>query len=377
VHKTAQIWDASLIVRLGLRFIRCLAVVVPAAAMILAGVLNGVAMAAPAAQADLPLPTVPTVPTVPGVTTPTIPLPFPPPPLPPHPIPPLPPLPGSGPPAGKPGPPTSSPPTTSAPVAGPSSDNAAPSPDTSGTSLGSGGAFSGIASSLMSPGMTPSTTATDDIPPEMLALYQQAAPTCPGLPWTILAGIGKEETNHGRNTAVSSAGAQCAMQFIPATFATYGVDGNQDGTIDINDPSDSVFSAAHYLCANDGGDPNHLYDAIYAYNHADWYVEAVLSDAARYSSLPVVGSIATIGSYALPLSPQIIAKDPAMLLRPHHDFPAVDLPVPVGTPVYAVTAGTIAPSNGTCGNGLLLHGNDGSPTSTATVRNTSCRQDRS
>jgi murein DD-endopeptidase MepM/ murein hydrolase activator NlpD len=48
-----------------------------------------------------------------------------------------------------------------------------------------------------------------------------------------------------------------------------------------------------------------------------------------------------------------------MMLRPHHDFPAVDLPVPVGTPVYAVTAGTITPSNGTCGNGLLLHGADG------------------
>jgi hypothetical protein len=213
--------------------------------------------------------------------------------------------------------------------------------------------------SLMSGAMTPSTTATDDIPPVMLALYQQAAPTCPGLPWTILAGIGKEETNHGRNVAVSSAGAQGVMQFMPATFAKYAVDGNHDGTVDINDPVDSVFSSAHYLCANGAGDPNRLYDAIYAYNHADWYVQAVLADAARYASLPVSGSIASVGSYALPLNPQILAKDPAMMLRPHHDFPAVDLPVPVGTPVYAVTAGTITPSNGTCGNGLLLHGADG------------------
>jgi membrane-bound lytic murein transglycosylase B len=118
-----------------------------------------------------------------------------------------------------------------------------------------------------------------------------------------LAGIGKEETNHGRNVAVSSAGAQGVMQFMPATFAMYAVDGNHDGTVDINDPIDSVFSAAHYLCANGAGGPNRLYDAIYAYNHADWYVQAVLSDAARYASLPVSGSIASVGSYALPLNP--------------------------------------------------------------------------
>ena len=198
-------------------------------------------------------------------------------------------------------------------------------------------------------------------PPAFLALYQQAAPTCPGLPWTVLAGIGKEETDHGRNAAVSSAGAMGPMQFEPSTFAEYDVDQDQDHNpaADILSPEDSIYSAAKYLCSNGAGDPNHLYQAIYAYNHADWYVQAVLSDASQYANLPISGAIAAVGSYALPLSPQIFAQDPGMMLKPHHTYPAVDLPVPIGTPVYAVTAGTITPSNGTCGNGLLLHGDDG------------------
>jgi peptidoglycan LD-endopeptidase LytH len=350
------------IVRSRQGFVRWLAVLVPSTAIILGLAVAGGVVAAPTGSA-LPIPTLPTLP---GVTT-TIPLPIPvpPPTLPPAPIPTPPVLPGSGQPSKPsqsppPQPPPSSPPATAAPAPAPSSSaNSGSGPSGASTPLQQGSAFSGLASSLMSGGMTPSTTATDDIPPEMLVLYQQAAPTCPGLPWTVLAGIGKEETNHGRNVAVSSARAMGVMQFMPATFAAVGVDGNKDGKIDINDPADSVFSAAHYLCTNGAGDPNRLYDAIFAYNHADWYVQAVLSDAAKYASLPVTGSIAAVGSYALPLNPQILAKDPTMMLKPHHDFPAVDLPVPVGTPVYAVTAGTITPSNGTCGNGLLLHGTDG------------------
>jgi membrane-bound lytic murein transglycosylase B len=121
-------------------------------------------------------------------------------------------------------------------------------------------------------------------PADIIALYQRGAKTCPGLPWGVLAGIGQVETNHGQNKNVSSAGAMGPMQFMPATFAVYGVDGDGDGIKDILDQTDAVFSAAHYLCANGGGDPERLYDAIYHYNHLASYVREVLSLAAQYQA---------------------------------------------------------------------------------------------
>src|SRR5438552_13956359 len=43
----------------------------------------------------------------------------------------------------------------------------------------------------------PSVLALTDIPPTYLAWYMGAARTCPGLPWGVLAGIGKVESDHG------------------------------------------------------------------------------------------------------------------------------------------------------------------------------------
>jgi hypothetical protein len=128
-------------------------------------------------------------------------------------------------------------------------------------------------------GLHPST-----MPPGYSRLYHAAATTCPGLSWTILAAIGQVETGHGRNTNTSSAGARGPMQFMPATFAAYGVDGNKDGVKDILDPADAIFTAAHYLCANKAGLSAHnLANAIWHYNHADWYVQMVLSLARKYA----------------------------------------------------------------------------------------------
>ena len=81
------------------------------------------------------------------------------------------------------------------------------------------------------------------------SLYVAAAKTCPGMSWTLLAAIGQVESGHGANPGTSYAGAQGPMQFMPSTFASYGVDGDEDGDRDIMDPADAVFSAAHYLCA--------------------------------------------------------------------------------------------------------------------------------
>ena len=97
------------------------------------------------------------------------------------------------------------------------------------------------------------------IPKSYLALYRPAAATCSGLPWPVLAAIGQVESGHGTNTGPSSAGAMGPMQFLPSTFAAYAVDGDGDGTADIWSPADSIYSAAHYLCANGaGGGPRGL-----------------------------------------------------------------------------------------------------------------------
>ena len=131
------------------------------------------------------------------------------------------------------------------------------------------------------PGYAPITA--DNLPASLRALYMRgAAAECPGLPWNVLAGIGQVETDHGQNKNVSSAGAMGPMQFMPATWAVYGVDGDGDGVADILDQADAIYSAAHYLCADGGGNSATLYQAIFAYNHSDYYVNTVLAVAAQY-----------------------------------------------------------------------------------------------
>jgi len=120
------------------------------------------------------------------------------------------------------------------------------------------------------------------IPATYLALYQAAALTCPGLPWVVLAAIGQVESGHGADTNTSSAGAEGPMQFLPSTFAAYAVDGDHDGVTDIRDPADAIYTAAAYLCANHAGrSADGLRGAIFRYNHADWYVDLVLTVAAK------------------------------------------------------------------------------------------------
>jgi membrane-bound lytic murein transglycosylase B len=117
-----------------------------------------------------------------------------------------------------------------------------------------------------------------------LALYRHAAATCPGLPWTLLAAIGQVESGHGRNDGPSSAGAEGPMQFMPATFASYAVDGDHDGRTEIDDPADAIFTAAHYLCSNGGGRGSAaMSNAVFDYNHATWYVDLVLGLSQRYA----------------------------------------------------------------------------------------------
>ncbi|MGW9205662.1 C40 family peptidase [Embleya sp. NPDC055664] len=137
-----------------------------------------------------------------------------------------------------------------------------------------------------------SEQATSDIPPTYLALYQQAAATCPGLSWTILAAIGKVESDHGRSqlpgvqSGANPAGAMGPMQFIPDTWATYNhpiPTGGSNPPSPYN-PTNAIYAAANKLCHEGARDNRDLNGAIFRYNHADWYVKLVRNQATKYAA---------------------------------------------------------------------------------------------
>jgi hypothetical protein len=129
-----------------------------------------------------------------------------------------------------------------------------------------------------------------EIPPFLLPIYQ-ACGTQYGIPWQVLASINRIETAFGTNLNVSTAGAVGWMQFLPSTWQAYGVDANSDGTKDPYNPVDAICAAARYLKAAGGNED--LRQGIFAYNHADWYVDEVLLYAKQYGKLPddLVGSL--------------------------------------------------------------------------------------
>ncbi|MFJ9710826.1 NlpC/P60 family protein [Streptomyces sp. NPDC101234] len=145
-----------------------------------------------------------------------------------------------------------------------------------------GGPFSGGSAAAL-----PSKQALADIPSYMLALYQRAAPECPGLPWTVLAAIGKVETDHARNpTMISTAGAVGPMQFLPSTFTSYAYPVPPGGKNPPTpwDPVDAAYAAARLLCANGAKNGENLRRAIWHYNHDDAYVNRVLKIADNYAA---------------------------------------------------------------------------------------------
>jgi hypothetical protein len=138
-----------------------------------------------------------------------------------------------------------------------------------------------------SPTLPTGPGATAGLPGTYLELFQQsAARYCPALPWTVLAAIGQIESGDGANVGPSSAGALGPMQFLPSTWAVWGTSGfGRTGPPDIMNPYDAVPSAARMLCADGGsqGTLAGLRAAVFAYNHADWYVNEVLALAAQYA----------------------------------------------------------------------------------------------
>ncbi|MGO9319374.1 MAG: lytic transglycosylase domain-containing protein [Solirubrobacteraceae bacterium] len=165
------------------------------------------------------------------------------------------------------------------------------------TALGGASLGAGVGrSEIQSDGV--SALAEREIPPLYLRLYEQAAQRY-GLDWAILAGIGKVECDHGRDPApsctqegaVNSAGAGGPMQFLASTWAQYGVDADGGGRADRWDPADAIYGAANYLRAS--GAPGDYRRAIFAYNHANWYVADVESWATKYGGAPVTSATTT------------------------------------------------------------------------------------
>jgi hypothetical protein len=144
------------------------------------------------------------------------------------------------------------------------------------------------------PGPEPSRTARVDLPTGWLTLYRSGARQCPGLSWSVLAAIGKVESDHGRarlpgvRSGWNHAGAAGPMQFgigvgrAGNSWARFGRDYDRDGRRSVYDPGDAIPAAARYLCAQ--GAPRQLSRALFAYNHSWSYVALVKRHARAYGA---------------------------------------------------------------------------------------------
>ncbi len=194
------------------------------------------------------------------------------------------------------------------------------------------------------------------VPPFLLSIYQAAGIEY-GVRWEVLAAINEIETDYGRNLNVSSAGALGWMQFMPATWKMYGTDANKDGRKDPFNPVDAIFSAARYLKA--ANYENDVRAAIWAYNHADWYVDSVLLRARLISGVPadLIGSLTGLtegrfpvvarARYADDLAEQQLLKrvkrgeNAANVIESDDNRRSIDIFAEKGSPVVAVNDGVI------------------------------------
>jgi hypothetical protein len=155
------------------------------------------------------------------------------------------------------------------------------------------------------------------IPPFLIPIFQAAGIEYQ-VPWPVLAAINEIETDYGRNLSVSTAGALGWMQFMPATWKQWGVDANGDGVADPYNPVDAIFSAARYLHV--AGASQNLSQAVFAYNHADWYVQSVLLRAQLIGGIPsqLVGALTGLVQGHFPVAaPSKYADNSVVALSKH------------------------------------------------------------
>jgi hypothetical protein len=170
------------------------------------------------------------------------------------------------------------------------------------------------------------------IPPFLLPIYQAAGIEY-DVPWQVLAAINEVETDYGRNLSVSSAGAVGWMQFLPSTWKRWGVDANGDGVADPYNPVDAIFSAARYLQA--AGAAKNVGRAIFAYNHASWYVQSVLLRAKLIGGMPnqLIGALSELVQGHFPVAARARYVDRGRSGTPIYAKP--------GSPVIAVDDGRV------------------------------------
>jgi Transglycosylase SLT domain len=183
------------------------------------------------------------------------------------------------------------------------------------------------------------------VPPFLLPIYQ-AAGTAYGIPWQVLAAINEVETDYGRDLSVSSAGAEGWMQFLPSSWARYGVDVNGDGYEDPYNPADAIFAAAKYLAAADGSAD--IRGAIYSYNHSQAYVDAVMLRAQLLGGTPpeLLSAITGLTESRFPVHAQSHFADGFPTASASGSSQPVTLVgttiyAPAGAPVVAVQDGQI------------------------------------
>jgi murein DD-endopeptidase MepM/ murein hydrolase activator NlpD len=181
-----------------------------------------------------------------------------------------------------------------------------------------------------------------EIPPRYLVWFRAASQEY-DIPWYVLAAIADVESDFNPD-AIGLANytgelAEGMMQFLPSTWAEFGSGSPFD-------PEAAIFAAAKYLAA-EGGAAN-IRAAIYDYNHADWYVDEVMSIADSYEEQAVTP--ASQGGYVFPVEGAVKISSTFEQTQQGVDFSAS-----AGTPVRAFAGGTVSLSQ----NGVDLHGQDG------------------
>lgn len=257
-------------------------------------------------------------------------------------------------------------------------------------------------------GPPPTNTEAEGLNPIVAAAYRNATARAGQLVkgcqlrWEILAGIGKVESDNASGRDIDAAGnitpriigvplngrggtaaipdtdrgqwdgdatwdhAVGPLQILPSTWRTHARDGNDDGIEDPHNIDDAAMGAAGLLCSIGGGNLNDdgaLKKALFAYNHSTMYVASVMNWIQYYDSGGASSSSEVLaGKYTLPVPKAIFDAHPEYLIRPHHDYPAIDIPLPVRTRVYAVTSGVVQSAGslaGGCGLGFTFLGQDG------------------
>lgn len=134
----------------------------------------------------------------------------------------------------------------------------------------------------------PAWRVVEPLPPDRLRAFYAEAQARFGVPWTVLAAVHLVESRMGRIASHSEAGAQGPMQFMPTTWARYGLGG------DVHDPHDAILGAANYLRANGATTDGGLDRALYRYNNDERYVRAVQN----YAELMQADERAYLGFHA-------------------------------------------------------------------------------